>query len=357
MKKTLKIAFWVYVAFDIFFGGFCGGFLPLSPLLGAQTILTMTTLSAAVPATTSSTLTTGQMGIVSVASATNINAPGPISALIATPATSTFLFVDRELMDVRAVSGTTLTVVRGISGTAATSHLSGALVFVVPGTATWIAATGQADNIPAGSCARASELYLPRIDLKTGTISDCIGGQWVNGDAMETTRIIGTQFFPAVGAVLYTGLETNGTAFAAATTAYCQTVDIPYNKYVTGAGLIMGTTAGGAERKAIALYDGGGVLLANQPTGSSGGYVPAATASVVAKAAFVTPYYVVGPARYFACAWSNGTSDTIRHTITGTAGDQVFTSAPTTQVFGTYPATITAPSSFTTAQGPYIVLY
>ena len=36
-------------------------------------------------------------------------------------------------MQVVAVSGTTVTVIRGVGGTAASAHASGALVFVVPG--------------------------------------------------------------------------------------------------------------------------------------------------------------------------------------------------------------------------------
>lgn len=329
-----------------------------------QTVLTTTTLSAAMPSTVSSALTTGNQQIAVVASAAGISAPTPNTGNVYGTATSeaqSYLYVDRELMEVKAVSGTTLTVIRGVGGTSGASHASGALVFIVPSNffmATGgFAASAQGPGMPQGSCTRSNELYLPRIHFPSGIISDCIGGQWIQGDATQTQRVVGSLSFPPVGAVLYTGLETNGTAFGAATTAYCQTVDLPYSKLVTGAGVIMGTTAGGSERKAIALYDTTGNLLANQPTGSSGGFVPAATASVVAKAAFVTPYYAVGPARYFACVWSNGTSDTIRHTITGTFGDQSFTSAPTSQTFGTYPASITAPSSFTTAQGPYIVLY
>jgi hypothetical protein len=315
-------------------------------LASAQTVLTTTTLSSAVAS--------GDPTSVVVASATGIHAPSTSD-----PTQATILYVDREAMYVTAVSSTTISVIRGYESTAGRAHASSALVFVIPAYLDTYSGTpyGYPPAVPSGSCTRANELVLPRIQFVSGLISDCTGGQWVTGDSLSTTRLVGTQFFPPVGATLYTGLETNGTAFAASTTMYCQTIDITLSKQVTGAGIIMGTTAGGTERKAIALYDGSGNLLANQPTGSSGGFVPAGTASVVAKAAFVTPYYVVGPARYFACVQSNGTSDTIRHTITGVAGDQLFTSAPTGQTFGTYPATITAPTTFTTAQGPYILLY
>lgn len=359
MKKTLKIAFWLYLAFDLFFGGVCGGFLPLSPLLGAQTMLTMTTLSAAVPGgQSSSAVVTGQVGIVSVASATNINAPGPISALIATPATSTFLFVDRELMDVRATSGTTITVVRGVGGTGATSHASGALVFVVPGTATWIASTGQIQEIPGGSCTRGNELFLPRIDTKTGTISDCVGGQWVNGDAMTTQRTLGVGStggangfrYPEPGGTALSALETNGTAAAASTEIYCTEIDLPFSMLLSGLAPLNGTTVGTNKHFSI-LYDATGAVLANTATAGT----TTAGASTYQKMNFVTKYYAVGPARYFACDGLNGTTDTIRHVITGT-NDSVLGGTITAQTFGTA-APITAPSSFTTAKVPYFLLF
>jgi hypothetical protein len=84
-----------------------------------QTILTNTTLSTAV----SDSSTT----FVVVASATGINAPSTQDNT-----KSTFLYVDRELMDVRAINSTTIQVVRGAEGTTAVPHASSAFVFVVP---------------------------------------------------------------------------------------------------------------------------------------------------------------------------------------------------------------------------------
>ncbi len=352
MTKKLKIALFLYIAVDVFFGGICGRFLPLTPLAGAQTVLTMTTLSAAVPATTSSvTSTNGQMGFVSVASATNIVAPGPVSAFIATQATSTFLYVDRELMDVRATSGTTITVVRGVGSTAATSHASGALVFVIPGTATWINASGQVDTIPAGSCTRSNEQFLPRIDLKTGITSDCLAGQWVNGDAAQSQRQTINGFrYPDPGGTALTALETAGTAAAAATEIYCSEIDLPYSQLLTGLAPLNGTIVGTNKHFAI-LYDSAGAVLAN--TSIAG--VTTAGASTYQKMNFVTKYYAVGPARYFACDGLNGTTDTIRHAATA-VNDNILGGAVTGQVFGTA-AAVTLPSTFTNIKAPYFLLF
>src|SRR4051812_48181997 len=104
MKKTLKLFSSLLLFAGISFG---------------QTILTNTTLGAAVADSNTT--------IVSVASATGINVPSSSDYT-----QSTFLYVDRELMDVRAKNGTTIQVVRGAEGTTAAPHVSGALVFVVP---------------------------------------------------------------------------------------------------------------------------------------------------------------------------------------------------------------------------------
>jgi hypothetical protein len=338
MKNTLKIA-------SLFVG------LVLCASAFGQTILTMTTLSTAVPATQSSALTTGQMGLVSVASATNIVAPGPVTSLIAAPAVSTFLYVDRELMDVRGISGTTVTVVRGAGSTGATSHASGALVFVIPGTAPWVNVGGQIQSIPAGSCTRVNELVLPRIDLKTGTTSDCLGGQWINGDAVQSQRQTFNGFrFPDPGGTALTALETSGTAAAAATEIYCSEIDLPYSQLLTGLAPLNGTTVGTNKHFAI-LYDSNGKVLAN--TAVAG--VTTAGASTYQKMNFVTQYYAVGPARYFACDGLNGTTDTIRHAATAT-NDNILGGTITAQTFGTA-AAITVPTTFTTIKVPYFMLF
>jgi len=341
MTKNMKIA-------ALLFG------LVLSASAFGQTILTMTTLSAAVPSSVSSTTTTGQMGIVSVASATNINAPAPITALIATPATSTYLYVDRELMDVRALSGTTVTVVRGAQGTAATSHASGAIVFVIPGSlSTWIASqgTGQPQSIPAGSCTRANELVLPRIDIRTGTISDCNGGQWVNGDAAQTSRTVNFELqLPPTGATAYTSVGTS--TAKAANTMYCTELALPYSKYITGLAVLNGATAT-TDKEIAVLYDSGGVLLANSATAGA----TASGASTYQKRNFVTPFYAVGPAQYLACIQGDsGTTATLNLLTTGTQ-DVYLTQSYGSQTFGTIPATITPPTTFTTLKGPYFFVY
>jgi hypothetical protein len=343
------------------FLGFC------VPFAGAQTLLTTTTLSAALAGmgSVNGATPTPNMSIVTVASATGISGPTPntslTSGLIATSDSQTYLYMDRELMQVKSVSGTSVTVIRGIAATAAASHASGALVFIVPLNAQilWSGSTyGQAPAVPEGSCTRSSELYLPRIQFESGIVSDCNNGQWVNGDSIQTTRqwVHGSTGgangfrYPDPGGVALTALETNGTAPSANTQIYCTELDLPFSLYVQGLAVLNGTTVG-TDKHWVILYDAAGAVLANSATAGA----TTSGASTYQKFNLVSPYFAVGPARYFACMGTNGTTDTIRHAATGT-NDNILGGAVTGQVFGTA-AAITVPSTFTTVKAPYFMAY
>lgn len=347
MNKTLKLA-------SIF------AVLLLCVSAFGQTILTTTTLSSAVAGmgSVNGATPTGNQQIVVVASATGISGPTAntslTSGLVATSEAQTYLFVDRELMEVKGVSGTTLNVIRGQGSTAAASHASGATLFVVPVSASilWSGTPyGLPPAVPQGSCTRSSELYLPRIQFISGIVSDCLGGQWVNGDVLQTTRSTFSGFrFPDPGGTALTTLETAGTAAAASTEIYCTEIDLPYSQILTGLAVLNGTTVGTNKHFPI-LYDSGGAVLA---TGAILGTTTAG-ASTYQKINFVNKYFAVGPARYFACDGINGTTDTIRHAVTST-NDNVLGGTIAAQVFGTA-AAITVPTTFTTAKVPYFMLF
>jgi hypothetical protein len=331
--------------------------LALTVSASAQTVLTMTTLSAALPGSVSSVSGSGAPGVLTVASNSGISAPAPNTSFIQGAATSgaqTLLFVDRELMEVRAVSGTSINVVRGVGSTANTSHASGALVFVVPTAGnTWMSAQlgGQPQSIPAGSCTRSNELYLPRINFQSGIFSDCLGGQWVNGDAAQSTRALTPFLVPPIGGTLQTAIDTAGNAAGATTEEYCTQVYLPYSKYTTGLAVLNGTTVG-TNKWLYILRDASGNVLQNTATAGT----TTSGASTYQQVAFVTPYYAVGPAVYFACLQANGTTDTYRRV--NTAGNQgLFAGKITGGTFGTIVNPITPPSSFTTALGGYWEFY
>jgi len=311
------------------FAAVLGLLLMLASLASAQTIIPTTTLSAAVT-TTSTTF-------IPVTSATGITA------------TNTMIFVDNEAMFVNSVSGTTLGVTRGYFGGRATTHNSGALVwYATPNAFGWAAPGGS----PSGSCTRANILYLPYINTDTGAISDCVGGVWVGGaNATGSYASFTTVTVPYIGAVAYSSVGTS-TAIASATSMYCSEIDVPASKLVTGLGVLNGATAGGTDKHLVILYDGTGNLLANSAVAGAS----TSGTNTWQKFNFTSTYFVVGPAKYYACVQSNGTTDTVRMLTTGTQ-DATTTKAVTGQTFGTIAASFTVPTTFTTVVGPYWELY
>lgn len=303
----------------------------------AQTILTQTTLSSAVTSTSART--------VVVAAGTGITAG------------TTAIYFDRELAPVIACSpacpsssATTLTLQRGASGTAAGTHVSGALVFVGP-----LQAFNQNPRVNApndGSCTRGSVLYLPLINVSTGIISDCLGGQWIKGlvTSGATTGARWRVYAPEPGGTIYTSLNTNGTAVGA-TTLYCTEVWLPTSKNLTGIGVLNGTTVT-ANARYVILYDSTGNPIANSALAGQA----SVTASIYEAYAFTSKYFAVGPAQYFACLQDNAVgSTTVRMAITQ-VNDNILTKGQTGATFGTIPA-LTVPTTFTTAVGPYVYLY
>lgn len=326
MKKTLQLSV-ALIAFAAVLAFFAA---PLE----AQTILTTTTLSSAVASSSTTS--------IQLTSSSGLTAGASVIFVADTASSGEMMFVNAV-----APSGGYISVTRGYSSFGkARTHASGALVFLGPPFA-------FGTDAPSGSCTRSSVLYLPDISVGLGgvgtIISDCVGGVWVQGSGVNSAGPFFTmQVTPCSTA--YTSCGTN-TAIAAATSMYCSEIDVPFSKYATGLEVLNGATTG-TDKHLVILYDGTGNLLANSATAgatSSGN-------STWQKYAFTTPYYVVGPAKYYACAQSNGTTDKLQMLTTG-QGDNTTTKAVTGQTFGTIAATFTVPSTFTTVVGPYWEFY
>jgi hypothetical protein len=154
----------------------------------AQQALTQTTLSAAVTTTSGRT--------IQVASATGIAAPSPQSG------TSTQLYIDDEVLDVTAVNGTLVTVRRGADGTKASTHASGANVYVTPaGLGAFI------DYSLGGSCLSGSYPATPMVDYLDAQTYQCVNGQWI----IQTVQ--GQQHFPST-LIATSSYSNNSTTFS-----------------------------------------------------------------------------------------------------------------------------------------------
>lgn len=127
--------------------------LALSAPAWAQTYLTSTTNSAAMNASQSTVI---------VASATGIAAGGA-------------LYVNREYMTVRSVSGTTITVARGQAGTVANAHGASQTVIIIPAAAvpTVVTSVDPAPVAGVGSCTLTDYQYLPIINVTNGNVWLC----------------------------------------------------------------------------------------------------------------------------------------------------------------------------------------
>ena len=95
-------------------------------------------------------------------------------------AVNSLVYVDREAMRITAVSGTTLTVTRGVDGTQATGHTSGEIAWVDQAFYFGLspASSQNSSALPWGSCTSANEYVLPRVDTATGDIFRCTNSEW-----------------------------------------------------------------------------------------------------------------------------------------------------------------------------------
>lgn len=121
--------------------------------LGAQSALSSTTLAAAVTSEGDTTIT--------VASSSGITA------------NNIMLLIDRELITVVRVSGTSLTVSRGANGTRSTTHANGATVY-------YASPTVYTNYYRSGSCTGTAEAVLPIPWPQGNMLYDCSSSVWTS---------------------------------------------------------------------------------------------------------------------------------------------------------------------------------
>jgi hypothetical protein len=259
---------------------------------------------------------------------------------------NTMLFIEGEADFVNSVNTTanTVSVTRGAGpSTRVSTHPNAAKVWFGPPS---YFHSQNPVGYPFGSCSRTSGLVVPYIDINNNVYSDCLGGIWVRGISGVLPAVT---FSPAPGGAVLTGV---GTSTATTNTSmYCSQIYLPVNKTLTGLEILNGATTGNGHRDVI-LYDAAGVLIANSGTTTTSG-----TASQYQALPFTAPVFAVGPATYIGCSQAQSSSDTLNLTVTADGNAGLFTQIYTGQTYGTIPATIVAPTAYTTAQGPYFAFY
>ena len=148
----------------------------------AQTATTQTTLNGAI--------STSAVKVFTVLSATGITA--------STASVQRFLYVDSELMQIQAISGSVVTVIRGAERTSATAHATGAPVWF--GTIGGIDSSGNSfgvfldkDPVPA-VCIQANQAFSPIIAYKSGTIWTCVNQAFTNNTGNTPTWVAAGSF-------------------------------------------------------------------------------------------------------------------------------------------------------------------
>jgi hypothetical protein len=259
---------------------------------------------------------------------------------------TTAIYVDRELMNVVGVNGTTITVMRGSGGTRAATHASGARVFV--GTRNLFGTFPQ-----AGSTTLANNPTDPLIDISTGIRYYAKNSVWVadpNFPQNDGAGGTGRFRFPTItfGSTAYGSVGTATSSVAG--TVYFADVFVGRDFKATGIGILNAGTIG-TNLGIVALYDSGGVLLANSALAGA----VTVGANAFQQYAFTATVQVQGPAQYWIAYQANGATDNFR-TIAASTFVDVLTKSQT-GVFGTIPATFTPPTTFTADVGPAAYLY
>jgi len=208
------------------------GLLSLTPTLYAQTATTNTTLSSAVADESTTSLV--------VASATGIDAGG-------------MLYIDREAFDVVSVNSTTIRVKRGAEGTRASAHPTSSYVWAAKKSEK--ASVFKPPPLYFGTCVRASEAFLPQIDVRTGDVWDCPVGTtvWIPLNQVLTARSVQFDLDNGAGTTIDAEVITHPRPIAI--TACRIVYDDATAGTVAAGNAKVGITVGGAEVVAATSYE------------------------------------------------------------------------------------------------------
>lgn len=212
---------------------------------------------------------------------------------------------------------------------------------ILAGTAAFLAASAlafAATNLSLdGNLVVGGTTTLTGATIQTGALTPAGGTAvssgtgptvWHSGGVGANSTTMGTDTTPSV------------------TETYIAEVYVPINTTLTGVSVLNGSAVAGNMQ--ISLATSAGVPIAAALTASTAASGTAAFQQVP----FATPYAAIGPAKYFILLQNNNTSNRFRSHAVGNFG----ASKKTGETFGTF-TTVTAPTTFTTGQGPVADVY
>lgn len=289
MKNQLRAFAFVVLALVIALAGMT---FAQQPTTG--TAPTATTLAAGVTSTT--------QNVINVSSVSGCPSTGSFSR-VSNPC---LVLIGREQMRVVSISGTYLTVLRGINGTAPDIYPSGAPVMV-----------GSPTAFPAPRPDVSDLMFIGFTQYNTFSSSTAVN---------ETTDVNGQEWYSALL--------------------------IPQNTILTGACQFNGNGTL-ADKMIVILWDHNGNVLANSTTA---GVAQSGTLQYQCQA-FTSPVYVTGPQSYFVGVQGNGTTAASLATYAAGAVPTGYAVGKQSGTFGTVAAITTVPTSFTANQGPVMSVY
>lgn len=150
-----------------------------------------------------------------------------------------------------------------------------------------------------------------------------------------------------LGSVAYGSLGTNSTDVNGQ--LWVTDLWVPFAKRITTIGVLQGGTAT-TDNILVALYDTTGTLLANSATAGE----TLSGANTFKELALLSAVQVY-PAQYWVAVQGNGTTAGAIRTIAASTFVDVLTTV-IAGTFGTVPASITVPTTFTANNGPIVYL-
>ena len=151
-----------------------------------------------------------QLQLTSVTGVNGYNANlQPIPSSPSSP--QSHLFIDREEIEVRSITGNVVQVRRGVNGTVASAHASGQMVLSGPAIAFYTydpggtpPAQGGVSGVP---CTSTSVLVTPWLNVRSGAqwICSTITSTWIPGFNNDSVPIVNTAVNSATAAMTVTG--------------------------------------------------------------------------------------------------------------------------------------------------------